>query len=115
VNPLAPPLGVIPTIPKNIEIDRDSARRTPAAAIMAALGRAAQSADAVSVTGTLDVARYGRVLRARKLVGVRGAGLAYDGLYFVRSVKHKIQRGEYKQDFSLVRNGFVSITPRVPA
>lgn len=115
VNPLAPPLGAVPPIPKNIEIDRDSARRTPGAAIMAALGRAAQSADAVSVSGTLDVARYGRVLRARKLVGVRGAGLAYDGLYFVRSVTHKISRGEYKQDFSLVRNGFVSITPRVPA
>ena len=55
------------------------------------------------------------MLKARKLVGVRGAGDAFDGLYFVRSVTHKIQRGEYKQDFELVRNGLVSITPRVPA
>ena len=115
VNPLSPPLGLIPPIPKNIEIDRDSARRSPAQALLAALGRASQSADAASASGTLNVARYGRVLKARKLVGVRGAGTAFDGLYFVKSVTHKIQRGQYKQDFSLVRNGLVSITPRVPA
>jgi len=114
VNPLSPPLGVIPPIPKNIEIDTESARRNPAQALLAALARASLSADAASVTGTLDVARYGRVLKARKLVGVRGAGAAFDGLYFVRSVTHKIKRGEYKQDFTLVRNGLLSITPRVP-
>jgi hypothetical protein len=114
VNPLSPPLGLVPPIPKNIEIDRDSARRNPAQAILAALARASQSADAASASGTLDVARYGRVLKARKLVGVRGAGPAFDGLYFVKSVTHTIKRGEYKQNFSLVRNGLVSITPRVP-
>lgn len=114
VNPLSPPLGLIPPIPKNIEIDRDSARRNPAQALLAALARASLSADAASVTGTLDVARYGRVLKARKLVGVRGAGAAFDGLYFVKSVTHTIKRGEYKQNFSLVRNGLLSITPRVP-
>jgi hypothetical protein len=114
VNPLSPPLGAIPPIPKNIEIDTESARRNPAQALLVALARASMTADAASVTGTLDVARYGRVLKARKLVGVRGAGAAFDGLYFVRSVTHKIKRGEYKQDFTLVRNGLVSITPRVP-
>lgn len=114
VNPLSPPLGVIPPIPKNIEIDTESARRNPAQALLVALARASMTADAASVTGTLDVARYGRVLKARKLVGVRGAGAAFDGLYFVRSVTHKIKRGEYKQDFTLVRNGLLSITPRVP-
>ncbi|HYH08520.1 MAG TPA: hypothetical protein VEK11_15800 [Thermoanaerobaculia bacterium] len=115
VNPLSPPLGAVPPIPKNVEIDRDSARRSPAAALLAALGRASRTADAAGVTGTLDVARYGRILKARKLVGVRGAGTAYDGLYFVKSVTHKLKRGEYKQDFSLVRNGLVSTVPRVPA
>lgn len=115
INPLSPPLALIPPIPKNIEIDRDSARRNPAQALLAALGRASKTADAASASGTLNVSRYGRVLKARSLVGVRGAGPAFDGLYFVKSVTHKIQRGEYKQDFSLVRNGLVSITPRVPA
>jgi hypothetical protein len=114
VNPLAPPLGLIPPIPKKLEIDRESARKNPAAALMAAFSRAARTADAVTVSGTLNVARYGRILKSRRTVGVRGAGYAFDGLYYVRSVKHNIQRGEYKQDFTLVRNGLVSITPRVP-
>lgn len=115
VNPLAPPLGLIPPIPKNIEIDRESARKNPGPALLSAFAKAARSADAVTASGSLNVSRYGRPLKARKLVGVRGAGTAFDGLYFVSSVTHTIQRGEYKQDFSLVRNGLVSITPRVPA
>jgi hypothetical protein len=54
------------------------------------------------------------VLKSRQLVGVRGAGRPYDGLYYVRSVTHDIQRGAYKQNFSLARNGLVSTLPRVP-
>jgi len=45
---------------------------------------------------------------------VRGAGTPYDGLYYVRSVTHEIQRGSYKQSFKLARNGLVSTTPVVP-
>ena len=47
------------------------------------------------------------------LVGVRGAGLTYDGLYYVESVTHNIKRGEYKQSFTLSRDGVVSQTPVV--
>jgi hypothetical protein len=54
-------------------------------------------------------------LRARQLVGVRGAGLAFNGLYYVRRVTHTIKRGEYKQNFSLSRNGLISTLPKVPA
>ena len=54
------------------------------------------------------------MLKAAQLVGVRGAGLAYDGLYFVKSVTHNIKRGEYKQTFSLSRNGFVPFSQEVP-
>ena len=52
--------------------------------------------------------RYGQPLRSRMLVGVRGAGLAYDGLYYVNSVTHTLKRGEYKQSFSLSRDGLIS-------
>ena len=76
--------------------------------------KAARSSDAVTGQGSLDVLRYGRTLKARRLVGVRGVGTAFDGLYFVKSVTHTIKRGEYKQSFSVVRNGLVSITPQVP-
>jgi len=33
----------------------------------------------------------------------------------VKSVTHTIKRGEYKQDFTLVRNGLISTTGSVPA
>ena len=47
-------------------------------------------------------------------MGVRGAGLPFDGLYYVKSVTHDIKRGEYKQSFTLARNGLVSTVPTVP-
>ena len=72
---------------------------------MAGLAYAGQHSDSVFGTGTLDVARYGRLLKSRQLVGVRGAGLPFDGLYYVKSVTHDIKRGEYKQSFTLARNG----------
>jgi hypothetical protein len=42
----------------------------------------------------------------RRFVEVRGAGYPHDGLHFVRSVTHNIKPGEYKQSFTLSRNGF---------
>jgi hypothetical protein len=80
---------------------------------MIGLATASQWADAVTGEGSLDVTRYGGVLKARQLVGVRGVGPAFDGLYYVKSVTHKIKRGEYKQNFSLTRNGLVSTVPTV--
>jgi hypothetical protein len=71
--------------------------------------------ETVTGEGSLDVLRYGRILKARQLVGVRGAGLAFDGLHYVRSVTHTIKPGEYKQSFKLSRNGLISTVPRVIA
>ena len=58
-------------------------------------------------------ALWPRVAIARILVGVRGAGVAYDGLYYVSSVTHNIKHGEYKQSFQLSRDGLISLTPLV--
>jgi hypothetical protein len=114
INPLQPPLGVLSTPLSNITMLKDTARMNPMQAISRGLNEAKRSQDSVTATGNLDVLRYGRPLRARGLVGVRGAGVAYDGLYFVSSVKSTLKRGEFKQSFDLTRNGLVSITPRVP-
>jgi len=114
LNPLQPPLGATGLIPTKIEELKDTAKMTPMKAIMTGLAVASASSEAVRGTGTLDVLRYGRLLKARGLVGVRGVGEAFDGLYFVKSVTHSIKRGEYKQNFTLTRNGLVSLTPRVP-
>ena len=115
INPLSPPLGLIPPLAGNMEYLTGTAKLNPIEAVMAGLNFNAKSADAVTGTGSLDVLRYGRPLKARGLVGVRGVGMAYDGLYYVNSVTSRIKRGEFKQEFSLSRNGLISITPRVPA
>jgi len=114
VNPLQPPLGVTGLLPTKVEVMRETAKLSPMAAISRGVARAAKSADSVTGNGTLDVVRYGRLLKARRLVGVRGAGMAFDGLYFVKSVTSTIKRGEFKQSFKLTRNGLISITPLVP-
>ena len=72
------------------------------------------SVDAVTATGELDSLAYGDILRARKLVGLRGAGNSYDGVYLIKNVTHHIKVGEYKQSFTLSREGLGSITPVVP-
>jgi hypothetical protein len=115
LNPLQPPLGAVPAPITNITMLKETAKLSPMAAIGLGLAVASRSADAVSGNGTLDVVRYGRLLKARQLVGVRGAGAAFDGLYYVKSVTTTIKQGELKQSFELTRNGLVSITPRVPA
>jgi len=114
LNPLQPPLGLIPASITNVTPLKNTAKLSPMAALMSGLAVASRSADAVSGNGTLNVLRYGRVLKARGLVGVRGAGPAFDGLYFVSSVTSTLKPGEFKQSFQLTRNGLVSITPRVP-
>jgi len=115
LNPLQPPLGLLPAPIANIKMLKDTAKMNPMQAISKGLAEAKKSQDAVSGTGTLDVLRYGRILKARRLVGVRGVGVAYDGLYYVQGVTSKLKRGEFKQSFNLTRNGLISITPTVPA
>ena len=115
LNPLQPPLGLIGAPLTNLTVLRDTAKLSPMQALSKGIAAAARSADAVTATGSLDVSRYGRALRPRQLVGVRGAGMAYDGLYFVKRVTSTLQRGEFKQQFQFTRNGLVSITPAVPS
>jgi hypothetical protein len=115
ITPLNPPLGLIAPLPKHVQPITETAKYSPIRGALIGLAKAAKSADGVSGSGTLDVLRYGRVLKARKLVGVRGAGPAFDGLYYVQSVTHSIKRGEYKQSFTLGRNGLLSTVSTVPA
>jgi hypothetical protein len=114
ITPLSPPLGAVPPLPPKVTFLDDTTKMNPLAAAMRGLAYAGQHADAVFGTGSLDVARYGHVLRARALVGVRGAGEAFDGLHYVTSVTSTFKRGEFSQSFQLVRNGLLSTVPAVP-
>ena len=115
ISPLNPSLGLVPPLPPKFKALDFTAKLSPVQAVLQGLAYASQHADAVTGTGTLDVTRYGAVLAARRLVGVRGAGEAFDGLYYVQSVTHNIKRGEYKQSFNLSRDGLISNLPKVPA
>jgi len=114
VSLLNPPLGLVPPWPSEIRTVDGSAKRSIPAAILKGLDEAAGSSECATANGQLDVRRYGRVLKPRRLVGVRGAGLAWNGLWYVRRVKHKFSRQGFKQEFSLTRNGVLSTVPKVP-
>jgi hypothetical protein len=114
VTPMNPPLGLIPPLPPQIKPLNDTAHLSVLGALSKGLAFAAKNSDSVFGRGKLDVARYGRLLKSRQLVGVRGAGIAFDGLYYVKSVTHEIKRGSYKQGFELARNALISTSPTVP-
>lgn len=61
--------------------------------------------NGITVTGELDTLRYGRMLKLRQLVALRGMGNTHDGLYYVKSVTHRIRKGEYQQNFTITREG----------
>jgi hypothetical protein len=115
VTPFNPPLGIAVPVPQQLRYLDDTAKRSPAEALMLGMAESVKNADVVSGNGTLDVTRYGQVLRARGLVGVRGAGLAFDGMHYVDSVTHNLKPGEYKQSFVLKRNALISNVPVVPS
>ena len=108
-----PPISSTPTPSKKVTLLRDTANKGAAATLMAMMSAVANQPDTVGGNGEVDTARYGHVLRARRLVGVRGAGVSYDGIYYVKGVSHRLSRGEYTQSFSLSRKGTGSLTPMV--
>lgn len=108
-----PPLVGVPTPSKKVTLLRDTANKGVAATLLEMMSAMTNQPDTVSGDGDVDTARYGHVLRARRLIGVRGAGTSYDGIYYVRSVSHRISRGGYTQSFSLSREGTGSLTPMV--
>ncbi|RAP78305.1 hypothetical protein [Paenibacillus montanisoli] len=114
VTPLNPPLGQKIPLPLRVQRIPQTAKYTPLQAAAVGLAEVAKSTDVITGSGSLDVLRYGQILKARQLVGVRGTGPTYDGLYYVTSVTHSIKQGEYKQNFSLSRNALISLQSRIP-
>ncbi len=114
-----PPLAAMPAV----LVQQPNVRKQPldntggltyTQALARAQGRTDASADRVlTASGELDALRYGALLQPRGLVGVRGVGYLHDGLYYVKRVSHSIRRGDYKQRFTLIREGYGSTTPVV--
>lgn len=110
-----PPLAASAGAARRITRLRGTARQNPAQAALSAVAAVTNAAEPVTGEGELDTVRYGAVLRARRLVGVRGAGLNYDGNYYIRHVSHAIEmtQGTYTQRFTLRREGTGTLLPVV--
>jgi len=108
-----PPLAASPAPALRTTLQRETAKENVATAATAALAAATNAPDAATAEGEADSVRYGSVLRARGLVGVRGAGLTHDGFWYVKRVTHTITRNDYSQKFSLSREGLGTLTPVV--
>ena len=78
---LHPPLGARLTPPAKVRFSDDMANLAPDEAAKRIFGLMLNNADAVTGNGSLNTTRYGWILRRRTVVGVRGAGPAYDGFY----------------------------------
>lgn len=113
INLLSPPLAAMQPIPYKLEQVEDTSKYGPIGGALKGLSKTMQANEAVSASGSLDVLRYGSILESRSLVDVRGAGRAYDGRYYVKSVTHDIKRGEYKQSFNLSREGLLPLQSKV--
>lgn len=58
----------------------------------------------VTVEGEVDSRAYRGVLRARRLVTIKGAGESFSGLYYVTRVRHTFTADGYRQYFNAYRN-----------
>lgn len=115
---LRPPLAAMPAWLVNQPNVRRTQFRQSGLNAMQAFARAqgitdASSDEVVTATGELDALRYADLLTPRALVGLRGAGFQNDGLYYVKSVTHSIRQGEYRQRFTLTREGTGALSPVV--
>jgi hypothetical protein len=113
------PLALKPALVFGRREARTKVVKTPgfeaADALAFAQGLTDKSSDnVVTGTGTVDTLRYGSIMMVPGLVGLRGCGVSFDGIYYVGSVTHTLSRGEYHQQFSLSREGLISTVPVVP-
>lgn len=114
-----PPLVSQPALPFNLpNVRKTVLKDVEGLTYLQAFARAQSMTDksmdqVVTATGELDALRYGDLLQPRGLVDLRGVGYNYDGMYYVKSVSHSIRKGEYKQRFTLTREGVGALLPLV--
>jgi phage protein D len=88
---------------------RQLLRRQPSAAPAEMRGRLRQAYEGagrfVTAEGEIDGRVYRAVLRARRLVTIKGIGETYSGLYYVTRVRHSFTVDGYTQQFEAYRNG----------
>lgn len=115
---LEPPLARHSPFPSSSMLGSRQLRNSEGFSLLRAMalaqGRVNLSSTRVArAEGEIDVVRYGSLLRPARLVGVRGAGATFDGNWMVDRVVHTLRRQEYRQSFSLSRDGTGALLPAV--
>ena len=115
-----PPLAAMPALPFQLPnvrtslLERGGQGLNVIQAFAQAQGVTDRSLDSVvTAQGELDALRYGGVLKPRGMVGLRGAGFTYDGMYYVKSVATRSARASTSSASRSRREGTGSITPVV--
>ncbi|MBU3078995.1 phage late control D family protein [Sphingomonas quercus] len=105
---IEPPMGLEPAltriIPPPIERPAATDAASPAEMQAQALARTSRTSRAISASGEVDGLKYARPLLVGLPVLVRGPGSQHSGLYYVRSVTHRISRDNWTQSFTGWRN-----------
>ena len=109
-----PPLASEPALIFNQPFVRNSQYTERRYGVLGALASAQATTNkstesVLTATGEVNVVRYGSLLASHGLVGLRGVGYSHDGFYYVKRVTHKISPGDYKQSFTLTREGTGSL------
>ncbi|HKY01871.1 MAG TPA: contractile injection system protein, VgrG/Pvc8 family [Burkholderiales bacterium] len=91
-------------VPQTIQIGRRLGCMDQARADEYGTGLLRRNGWWVTATGRLNGLKYGRVLRSRKLVTIKGVGATYNGNYYVRKVQHELTARTYTMQFEAVRN-----------
>jgi hypothetical protein len=121
VSTRVPPLAAMPALIQNPLFSRHTLWRDdqldPVRAILEAQSRTDVSTDdVVSVSCSFAPAKLGTVVNAPGVVGVRGTGQSYDGLYYLKSATHQISLladagWDYTQQLTMSREGTGTTTP----
>jgi phage protein D len=93
----------------NLPVGRAFLRRQAAASVSDMDGRLREAYEPasgfVTIEGEIDSRAYRNVLRARRLVTIKGAGSTFSGRYYVTRVRHTFTVDGYSQQFEASRNG----------
>lgn len=112
-----PPLAKRPALTSQpyhlVQQFRETGRDTAQADARAQAATDRSVDDVITASGDINSTLYGGVLRLRGLVGLRGVGDSYGGLYYVKTVTHTLSQGQYKQSFTITREGLGSTVQRV--
>lgn len=105
------PLGrrSLAALRSNLPVGRAFVRRQAAASPTDMDGRLREAYQPASgfvrIEGEIDSRVYRSVLRARRLVTIKGVGSTFSGLYYVTKVRHTFTVEGYSQQFEAERNG----------